>query len=252
MAGSGVATLRIDRPPMNALSAEVQDELVLAAAELTERTDVRAVVVWGGPRVLAAGADVKEMAAMSYADMVLRVDRLQAGLGALAAVPKPTVCAITGYALGGGLEVALACDVRVAGDDARLGVPEIQLGIIPGGGGTQRLARLVGPARAKDLCFTGRHVRAEEALRIGLVDEVVAPDDVLSAATARAERYAQGPALALRAAKAAIDRGIGVPIEDGLAIERDLFAGLFATEDRERGLTSFLTDGPGKATFVGR
>ena len=252
MAGSGVATLRIDRPPMNALSAEVQDELVLAAAELTERTDVRAVVVWGGPRVLAAGADVKEMAAMSYADMVLRVDRLQAGLGALAAVPKPTVCAITGYALGGGLEVALACDVRVAGDDARLGVPEIQLGIIPGGGGTQRLARLVGPARAKDLCYTGRHVRAEEALRIGLVDEVVAPDDVLSAATARAERYAQGPALALRAAKAAIDRGIGVPIEDGLAIERDLFAGLFATEDRERGLTSFLTDGPGKATFVGR
>jgi len=252
VAGSGVATLRIDRPPMNALSAEVQDELVLAAAELTERTDVRAVVVWGGPRVLAAGADVKEMAAMSYADMVLRVDRLQAGLGALAAVPKPTVCAITGYALGGGLEVALACDVRVAGDDARLGVPEIQLGIIPGGGGTQRLARLVGPARAKDLCFTGRHVRAEEALRIGLVDEVVAPDDVLSAATARAERYAQGPALALRAAKAAIDRGIGVPIEDGLAIERDLFAGLFATEDRERGLTSFLTDGPGKATFVGR
>ncbi len=252
MAGSGVATLRIDRPPMNALSAEVQDELVLAAAELTERTDVRAVVVWGGPRVLAAGADVKEMATMSYADMVLRVDRLQAGLGALAAVPKPTVCAITGYALGGGLEVALACDVRVAGDDARLGVPEIQLGIIPGGGGTQRLARLVGPARAKDLCFTGRHVRAEEALRIGLVDEVVAPDDVLSAATARAERYAQGPALALRAAKAAIDRGIGVPIEDGLAIERDLFAGLFATEDRERGLTSFLTDGPGKATFVGR
>jgi len=142
--------------------------------------------------------------------------------------------------------------VRVAGDDARLGVPEIQLGIIPGGGGTQRLARLVGPARAKDLCFTGRHVRAEEALRIGLVDEVVAPDDLLSAATARAERYAQGPALALRAAKAAIDRGIGVPIEDGLAIERDLFAGLFATEDRERGLTSFLTDGPGKATFVGR
>jgi len=252
VAGSGVATLRIDRPPMNALSAEVQDELVLAAAELTERTDVRAVVVWGGPRVLAAGADVKEMATMSYADMVLRVDRLQAGLGALAAVPKPTVCAITGYALGGGLEVALACDVRVAGDDARLGVPEIQLGIIPGGGGTQRLARLVGPARAKDLCFTGRHVRAEEALRIGLVDEVVAPDDVLSAATARAERYAQGPALALRAAKAAIDRGIGVPIEDGLAIERDLFAGLFATEDRERGLTSFLTDGPGKATFVGR
>jgi len=251
VAGSGVATLRIDRPPMNALSAEVQDELVLAAAELTERTDVRAVV-WGGPRVLAAGADVKEMATMSYADMVLRVDRLQAGLGALAAVPKPTVCAITGYALGGGLEVALACDVRVAGDDARLGVPEIQLGIIPGGGGTQRLARLVGPARAKDLCFTGRHVRAEEALRIGLVDEVVAPDDVLSAATARAERYAQGPALALRAAKAAIDRGIGVPIEDGLAIERDLFAGLFATEDRERGLTSFLTDGPGKATFVGR
>lgn len=247
-----VGTIRLDRPPMNALDARVQDELAAAAQEAAERRDVRAVVVYGGPKVLAAGADIKEMQAMSHLDMVERIGRLQANLGALAAVPKPTVAAVTGYALGGGLEVALACDFRVAGDNARLGVPEIQLGVIPGGGGTQRLARLIGPARAKDLVFSGRHVRADEALAIGLVDEVVAPDEVYAAAVRRAQRYVRGPALALRAAKLAIDEGLEVGLAAGLALERQLFSELFATEDRAIGMTSFLESGPGKAEFVGR
>jgi len=248
----GVGTITLDRPPMNALDGRVQTELGAAAREAAERRDVRAVVVYGGPKVLAAGADIAEMQAMSHHDMVERITRLQADLGALAGIPKPTVAAITGYALGGGLEVALACDFRVAGDNARLGVPEIQLGVIPGGGGTQRLARLIGPARAKDMVFTGRHVRAEEALAIGLVDEVVPPDEVYAAAHRRAARYARGPALALRAAKMAIDTGLDVGLPAGLALERQLFAELFATEDRQIGMRSFLDSGPGKASFVGR
>jgi len=248
----GVGTIRLDRPPMNALDGRVQAELAAAAREASERRDVRAVVVYGGPKVFAAGADIKEMQAMSYADMVERIATLQAGLGSLAGVPKPTIAAVTGYALGGGLEVALACDFRVAGDNARLGVPEIQLGIIPGGGGTQRLPRLVGPARAKDMIFTGRHVRADEALAIGLVDEVVPPDEVYAAAVRRAARFATGPALALRAAKAAVDLGLGVDLETGLALERQVFAGLFATEDRATGMASFVEQGPGKAEFAGR
>ena len=248
----GVGTIRLDKPPMNALDAQVQRELRAAALQATERADVRAVVVYGGPKVLAAGADIKEMQQMSFQDMTLRVRELQDCLGAVAEIPKPTIAAVTGYALGGGLEVALSCDFRIAGDNARLGVPEILLGVIPGGGGTQRLARLVGPARAKDMVFTGRHVRADEALAIGLVDEVVAPDDVYEVAVQRAVRYATGPALALRAAKTAIDRGLDVDLSTGLAIERAEFAALFATEDRTIGMTSFVESGPGKAEFVGR
>lgn len=247
-----VATLRLDRPPMNALSAQVQEEIRAAAAQLSADAAVRAVVVYGGPKVFAAGADVKEMATMSYQDMVVHVGRLQSAFSAVAQIPKPTIAAITGYALGGGLELAMCADFRIAGDNARLGQPEILLGIIPGAGGTQRLPRLVGPARAKDLCFTGRHVRADEALRIGLVDRVVPPDEVHAAALEMARRYAAGPAYALRAAKQAIDEGLEVPLETGLAIERHLFAGLFATEDRQIGMDSFVADGPGKASFVGR
>jgi enoyl-CoA hydratase len=248
----GVGTIRLDKPPMNALDAQVQRELRVAAREAAERADVRAVVVYGGPKVLAAGADIKEMQQMSFQDMVLRIGELQACLGSVAEIPKPTIAAVTGYALGGGLEVALSCDFRIAGDNARLGVPEIQLGVIPGGGGTQRLARLIGPARAKDMVFTGRHVRADEALAIGLVDEVVAPDDVYEVAFQRALRYSKGPALALRAAKETIDRGLDVDLQTGLAIERAAFVGLFATEDRAIGMTSFVEAGPGKAEFVGR
>jgi enoyl-CoA hydratase len=248
----GVAVVRLDRPPMNALSGRLQDELLATGRELARCRDVRAVVVHGGPKVFAAGADIKEMADMSYGDMAVRIRSLQAGIGAMSEIPVPTIAAISGYALGGGLEIALACDLRVAGDTARLGLPESTLGLIPGGGGTQRLARLVGPARAKDLIWSGRYVKADEALALGLVDRVVAADDVLAEAMAWAHQLASGATMAHRAAKTAIDRGLEVDLTAGLAIEAELFTGLFATEDRTVGLQSFVENGPGKATFAGR
>lgn len=249
---AGVATIRIDRPPMNALDTAVQAGLVQAAAEVTDRDDVRAVVVYGGEKVFAAGADVKEMSGWDYQTMVKRSQALQDSFTAIARIPKPTVAAITGYALGGGLELALCCDVRVCGDNAKLGLPEILLGIIPGAGGTQRLPRLVGPGRAKDLILTGRFVDAAEAERIGLVERVVAPDDVYSEAVAYATALARGASLAQRAALEAIDRGLEVDLGTGLAVERSLFAGLFATDDQHLGMSSFLANGPGKAEFTGR
>src|SRR4051794_2442143 len=178
----GIGTIRLDRPPMNALNVQVQEEIRAAAHEATERSDVSAVIVYGGEKVFAAGADIKEMATMSYADMVARSGKLQSSFTAVATIPKPVVAAITGYALGGGCELALCADFRVAGDNAKLGQPEIQLGVIPGAGGTQRLPRLVGPARAKEIIFTGRFVDAQEALAIGLVDKVVPADEVYAAA----------------------------------------------------------------------
>ncbi len=247
----GIGTIRLDRPPMNALNAEIQEALVGVCREVSGRKDVSAVIVYGGEKVFAAGADIKEMENLSYTDMVDHATLLQEFTRALAQIPKPTVAAITGYALGGGCEVALACDFRVAGRGAKLGQPEILLGIIPGAGGTQRLARLVGPARAKDLVFSGRFVDADEALAIGLVDEVVEPEDVYTAAVARMAPYVGGPAYALKAAKEAIDRGLEVDLESGLEIERMLFSSLFATRDRATGMRSFIENGPGKATFEG-
>ncbi|WP_270886628.1 enoyl-CoA hydratase/isomerase family protein [Pedococcus sp. 5OH_020] len=248
---SGIATILLDRPPMNALNAQVQGALAAAAAEAGQRHDVSGVIVYGGEKVFAAGADIKEMEAMSYTDMADHSRSLQDFTRALARIPKPTVAAITGYALGGGCEVALACDFRVAGRNAKLGQPEILLGIIPGAGGTQRLARLVGPARAKELIFSGRFVDAQEALAIGLVDEVVEAEDVYAAAKARLAPYVDGPAYAIAAAKEAIDRGVEVDLETGLEIERMLFSSLFATKDREIGMRSFVENGPGNAKFQG-
>jgi enoyl-CoA hydratase/carnithine racemase len=247
-----VGTIRLDRPPMNALSTQVQEELRAAAAEATARADVRAVVVYGGPKIFAAGADVKEMSDMPYTAMVDRSRGLTTAFTEVARIPKPVVAAVTGYALGGGCELALTADFRVAGDNAKLGQPEILLGIIPGAGGTQRLSRLVGPSKAKDLIFSGRFVAADEALALGLVDEVVPPDDVYARARAWAAQFADGPAYALRAAKEAIDRGLEVDLETGLEIERVQFAALFATADRTTGMQSFVESGPGKARFEGR
>jgi enoyl-CoA hydratase/carnithine racemase len=246
----GVGTILLDRPPMNALDVATQDRLRELAEEATRRDDVRAVVLYGGEKVFAAGADIKEMQAMDHAAMVVRSKALQDSFSAVARIPKPVVAAVTGYALGGGCELALCADFRIAGDNAKLGQPEILLGLIPGAGGTQRLARLIGPSRAKDLIFTGRHVRAEEALAIGLVDRVVPAAEVYEQAHAWAAGLAKGPALALRAAKESIDAGLETDIDTGLTIERNWFAGLFATEDRERGMRSFVEDGPGKAKFL--
>ncbi|MFF9488523.1 enoyl-CoA hydratase/isomerase family protein [Streptomyces sp. NPDC014676] len=245
----GVGTLRLERPPMNALDVATQDRLKELAEEAARREDVRAVVIYGGEKVFAAGADIKEMQAMDHAAMVLRSKALQDSFTAVARIPKPVVAAVTGYALGGGCELALCADYRIAGENAKLGQPEILLGLIPGAGGTQRLSRLIGPSKAKDLIFTGRQVRADEALALGLVDRVVPAGEVYAQAHAWAAKLAQGPAIALRAAKESVDTGLETDIDTGLAVERNWFAGLFATEDRERGMRSFVEEGPGKAKF---
>ena len=248
----GVGTIRLDRPKMNAISIQVQEEIRAAAAEATERDDVKAVVVYGGERVFAAGNDVKEMADMSYTDMVKRSGPLQSSVTAVARIPKPVVAAVTGYALGGGCELALAADVRFAADTAVLGQPVVLLGIIPGAGGTQRLTRLVGPSMAKDLIFTGGFVLADEGVARGLVDGLFPAESVYDEALAWAKQFAGAAPYALRAAKECIDRGLETDLETGLEIERQQFAALFATEDRTTGMQSFVENGPGKAEFEGR
>jgi len=245
----GVAVVTLDHPKVNALSSALLRELRDVAVALTD-DPARAVLVTGGPKVFAAGADISEFGGPDEARTV-GTAFLEA-LEAVAAIPRPTIAAIGGYALGGGCELALACDLRIASERARLGQPEILLGIIPGGGGTQRLARLVGPARAKDLIYSGRQVGAEEALRIGLVDRVVPTDDFEAAALAWAAELAAGPSAVAGLAKRAIDEGLDVDLAAGLRLEQELFVESFRTEDAAIGVESFRTQGPGKATFQGR
>ncbi|QBI19058.1 enoyl-CoA hydratase/isomerase family protein [Egibacter rhizosphaerae] len=247
----GVATIRLDRPPVNALSPEVWEQLGAAARRCAEDDAVGAVVVTGGPKVFAAGADIREMSQVPFTQQFKDAGRLQEAVAALARLPKVTVAAIAGYALGGGCEVALACDFRVAADSAKLGQPEIQLGLIPGAGGTQRLARLVGVQQAKRLVYSGDMVTAEEACEIGLVDRVVEAEELQEAADAEAGRYAHGP-YALRMAKRAIDEGVEQDLDSALRLESSLFAATFATEDAQIGMRSFLEHGPGQARFTGR
>jgi enoyl-CoA hydratase/carnithine racemase len=248
---AAIAVVRLARPPMNALNAEMQESLRTISAEISERSDIRAVVIYGGERVFAAGADVKEMEPMTPVQMTERAVRLSSCFDAVARIPKPVIAAVTGYALGGGCELALAADFRVSADNAKWGQPEILLGIIPGAGGTQRLPRLIGPAKAKELVYTGRFIGAAEALAIGLVDYMVPADQVLSTAMEMAAKFAKGPALALRAAKAAIDGGLDSDLATGLRLESYLFASLFSTDDKEIGMESFVAKGPGHAEFVG-
>jgi enoyl-CoA hydratase/carnithine racemase len=248
----GVGTIRLDRPKMNAINEQLHWEVRKAATEATEREDVRAVVLYGGERVFAAGADIKAMSQLDATSMAVWGRDLTESFTEVSRIPKPVIAAITGYALGGGYELALCADFRVLGASAKIGQPEILLGVIPGAGGTQRLARLVGPAKAKDLVFTGRHVGAEEALEIGMADAVVPDDEVYSTAVAMARKFAAGPPLAMAAAKRAIDEGLEIPLQEGLALESRLFAELFSTEDQRTGMTSFIENGPGKAQFTGR
>jgi enoyl-CoA hydratase/carnithine racemase len=248
----GVGTIRLDRPKMNAINGQLRAELHEVAVEARDRAEVRAVVLYGGERIFAAGADIAEMSALSYADMLGWGAGLQSALRVVAGLPKPVVAAVNGYALGGGFELALTADFRVLGERAKVGVPEITLGVIPGAGGTQRLPRLVGPAKAKELIFTGRHVAADEALALGIADRVVPDAEVYETARAMAAEFARGPAVALRAAKQAVDDGLELDLDSALRLETTLFAGLFATEDQQTGMRSFLENGPGKATFSGR
>jgi enoyl-CoA hydratase/carnithine racemase len=253
----GVAVITLSHGKVNALSVELLDELHQVADGLCQRPP-RAVVVTGGPKVFAAGADISQFAERGGAEpfALAPPDRVRAiggaflrALNAVAAIPCPTIAAVSGVALGGGCELALACDFRIAGERSRFGQPEILLGIIPGGGGTQRLARLVGPARAKDLVFTGRMVDAVEALDIGLVDRVVDPDSVFDAALAQAAALAKGPRHALALAKAAINEGLEVTLDEGLRVEQERFVQSFTTPDAVVGVRSFLAEGPGKAVF---
>lgn len=248
----GVGTIRLDRPPMNALNSQIEGELREAAVEAGERSDIRAVIVYGGEKVFAAGADIKEMAEKTAGEMATKEQHgLTEAVSAVDTIPKPTVAAVTGYALGGGLELALTCDRRVAADGVKVGQPEIQLGVIPGAGGTQRLARLVGPSKAKDIVYTGRFVKADEALSLGIVDELVAAEEVYETARRWAAQFVNGPARALAAAKSAIDDGLEVDLASGLRLESHLFTGLFATDDQKIGMRSFVENGPGKAQFTG-
>jgi enoyl-CoA hydratase/carnithine racemase len=247
----GVATLRLERAPVNALSPQMWDE-IHEAAEVTGRDEsVHAVVLWGGPKVFAAGADIKAMKEYSFTEMFARGHRIQDAFTAVARMPQITIAAINGYALGGGCELSLACDFRYAADNSQLGQPEILLGLIPGAGGTQRLTRLVGIQKAKELVYGGGFVKADEALAIGLVDKVLPPDDVYTEAVAVARRYAAGP-YALRMAKKAIDEGIEMDLDSALRLETELFAATFATEDARTGMESFVENGPGKANFTRR
>ena len=249
---SRVGTIRLERPPVNALNAQVQGELRDAATEAGLDERVGAVVLWGGDKVFAAGADIKEMQGRSFAEMSARTADLQAAFTAMARIPKVVIAAVTGYALGGGCELALTADFRFAAEDARFGQPEILLGIIPGAGGTQRLPRLVGPARAKEMIYSGRFYGAEECRAMGLVDQVHPAAEVYERALEAAAGYAKGPGLALRAAKQAIDGGPDVGIDAGLLLERQAFYSLFATEDAAEGMASFVANGPGKASFRSR
>src|SRR4051794_33992031 len=245
----GVAVLRLDNPKVNALSSAVLTELEAAAHALTDDPP-GAVVVTGGKKVFAAGADISEFRGPSEAEQIGGL--FLASLGAVADIPRATIAAVSGYALGGGCELALACDFRVASTRARFGQPEILLGIIPGGGGTQRLPRLVGVARAKDMILTGRQVGAEEARRIGLVDELAPKADVLARALAKAAEVAKGAVVAQGYVKAAADEGTETTLAYGLDREGDLFEKVFETADSQIGVQSFLENGPGKAEFTGR
>ena len=247
--GDGVAVLTLDNPKINALSQALLGQLEEAATDLTVDPP-GAVVVTGGDRLFAAGADISEFGGPDEARLV--GGAFVRSLDAVAAIPRCVIAAVSGFALGGGCELALACDLRIAGERAKFGQPEILLGIIPGGAGTQRLARLVGPSRAKELILTGRQVGADEALRIGLVNEVVPNDSLHERALALAAELAAGPVVAQGLAKRAIDEGLDGPLSAGIELEQQLFAEVFATEDAGIGVESFLQHGPGKASFVGR
>jgi len=245
----GVAVLTLRNGKVNALSGALLGDIRSAVTQLTDDPP-GAVVVTGGERIFAAGADISEFGGPAEAREITAA--FHATADALAAIPRFVIAAVSGFALGGGCELALACDYRIAGQRAVFGQPEILLGIIPGGGGTQRLARLAGPSRAKELCITGRQVRAEEALRIGLTDEVVDGDDPHPRALELAAEIARGPLTAQAIVKRALDAGLSTSLADGLAGERQGFEEVFHTDDSRIGVQSFLEHGPGKARFTGR
>jgi enoyl-CoA hydratase/carnithine racemase len=244
----GVAVITLNNPKVNALSQALLAELRAAAEEMLADPP-GAVVITGGERIFAAGADISEFGSAEQGRTI--TTGFHAALNAVADIPRFVIAAVSGYALGGGCELALACDYRIGGDRAVFGQPEILLGVIPGGGGTQRLPRLIGPSRAKEMMITGRQVRAEEALRIGLVNEVVSSETLHERALTLAAEVCKGPRLAQAMIKQAVDVGMDVPLADALHHERNLFEHAFRTTDSQIGVRSFLDHGPGKAEFTG-
>jgi len=244
----GVAVLTLANGKVNPLSRELLAELQQAADELAADLP-GAVVVTGGERIFAAGADISQFGGPEEAAEIGPL--FHAAIGAIAALPRFVIAAVSGYALGGGCELALGCDYRIASERAVFGQPEILLGIIPGGGGTQRLARVIGPSKAKEMCLTGRQVKAEEALRIGLADEIVAPEELHDRALALAGEAAKGALVAQGITKRVIDAGLSTSLAEGLALEIEGFVEVFGTADSQIGVTSFLEHGPGKAEFTG-
>lgn len=247
--GGGVAVLRLDRPKVNAISPELLADLQAGLDEL--HADLPgAVIVYGGEKIFAAGADIARFGGPDEARSLGR--KLLFTFSALAAFPRVTIAAVNGFALGGGCELAMACDLRLASETASFGQPEILLGIIPGAGGTQRLPRLVGASRAKDIALSGRQVKADEALRIGLADRVVGVGETFTAALEWAQEFARGPLTVQAYAKRAIDGGLNGSLADGLELEQDMFVDSFRTADAQIGIQSFLAQGPGKAQFTGK
>ena len=246
-----VATLTINRPDkLNALNIETRGRMVQELDELAKNDDVRVVVITGaGDKAFIAGADISEFEGRSPVDQY-RVMTDSSVFLAVDRFPKPTIAAINGFCLGGGCELAMACDIRIASEKAKLGKPEINLGILPGGGGTQRLPRLVGMGAAFKLLYTGDFIRADEALRIGLVDEVVPAGDVAARAKELAEAIAAKSPVALRLIKQAVRTSMRTPLDEGLRQEVSLFALAFASEDMKEGVDAFLNKR--KPTFIGR
>jgi enoyl-CoA hydratase len=247
-----IGVIRLDRPPVNAINSVIHRELLEVAGQVAGDPEIRAVVLYGGERAFAAGADIREMLDRTPADLTTLGRSLNDAVAAIARLTQPVIAAITGYALGGGLELALAADFRIVAENALLGLPEITLGVIPGAGGTQRLPRLIGSTKAKELIFTGRPVSGTDAVSIGLASRAVPADQVLTEALKMARRLSTGATVALAAAKRAIDDGLDGSLAAGLELEALKFAELFGTQDQKIGMTSFLQEGPGKATFVGR
>ena len=247
-----VGVIRLDRPPVNAINTVIHRELQEIATQVAQDPAIRAVVLYGGDRSFAAGADIKEMVDLNPGEIALLGRHLNDAVSAIARLPQPVIAAVNGYALGGGCELALAADLRIVAENAQLGLPEITLGVIPGAGGTQRLPRLIGASRAKELIFFGRTLTGVEAVAIGLASRAVPPERVFAEALQMARTLAAGPTVAIAAAKRAVDEGMDSTLAAGLEIEGHRFAELFSTQDQKTGMASFLQRGPGKAAFVGR
>jgi enoyl-CoA hydratase len=238
-----VGIIRLNRPEaLNALNAALMAELSAALTRLEADADIGCLVVTGSQKAFAAGADIKEMAEKTFSEAFM--GDFAAGWHGLAETRKPTIAAVAGYALGGGCELALMCDFIIAADNAKFGQPEIKLGVIPGIGGTQRLTRAVGKAKAMDLCLTGRMMDAAEAERAGLVARVVPLAELMDTALAAADAIAQMSRTAVMLAKESINRAFELPLAEGIRFERRVFHSLFATADQKEGMAAFIAKRP--------